>query len=183
MARVQGLSVIGTALILGGCAMNGASSEGPGGAAAPGARAALVDAGGASKGSATVSQTADGVRLVVEATGLPPGAHGLHLHMVGRCDGPDFKSAGPHWNPTGKMHGHDNPNGQHMGDLPNLIAGADGSGRLEATVPGAKLTGGAMPLLDAEGAAIVIHAAVDDYRTDPSGNSGARLACGVFGAA
>lgn len=180
MPRSNSLAAIATALMLGGCAMNGAPSEA---AAAASARAALVDATGASKGSATVSETANGVRLVIEASGLAPGAHGLHLHTIGRCDVPDFKSAGAHWNPMTKVHGRDAPGGPHMGDLPNLIAGTDGSGRLEATIPGAKLAAGAMPLLDADGAAIVIHAAADDYRTDPSGNSGARVACGVFGGA
>jgi Cu-Zn family superoxide dismutase len=164
-------------MMLVGCATDSATD----GASASGqASATLSDAGGASKGSATVSDTAQGVRLVVQASGLTPGAHGLHLHTIGRCDAPDFASAGPHWNPTAKMHGRDNPAGLHMGDLPNLIVGTDGTGRLEATVTGAKLTGGTMPLLDSDGAAIVVHAAADDYKTDPSGNSGARVACGVF---
>lgn len=104
----------------------------------------------------------------------------VSIYTIGRCDTPGFTSAGPHWNPTGKMHGRDAPNGPHMGDLPNLIAGTDGNGRLEATIPGARLEGGATPLLDADGAAIVIHATADDCRTDPSGNSGARIACGAF---
>jgi Cu-Zn family superoxide dismutase len=164
-------------MMLVGCATDSATD---GDSSSGQASATLSDAGGASKGSATVSDTAQGVRLVVQASGLTPGAHGLHLHTVGRCDAPAFASAGPHWNPTAKMHGRDNPAGLHMGDLPNLIVGTDGTGRLEATVTGAKLTGGAMPLLDSDGAAIVVHAAADDYKTDPSGNSGARVACGVF---
>lgn len=165
---------------LGACAMTGSkpvASEAP-----ATARAELRDAGGASKGSATVSVVSGGVRLVIDASGLPAGAHGFHIHSAGKCDAPDFATAGPHWNPTGKTHGRDAPGGMHMGDLPNLIVGTDGSGRLEATIPGAAISGGATPLLDADGAAIVIHAGADDYKTDPSGNSGARVACGVFAA-
>ncbi len=179
MPRLSKLALLCGAMILGGCVANEAAPD----SASPtavGASAALTDATGASKGTATVTETTDGLRLVVDASGLAPGAHGLHLHTVGRCDGPDFTTAGPHWNPTAKMHGRDAPNGPHMGDLPNLIADTDGRGRLEATVAGGRLTGGSMPLLDGDGAAIVIHAAADDYRTDPSGNSGARVACGVF---
>jgi Cu-Zn family superoxide dismutase len=182
MPRFSLIALSGVTMILGGCAMDSATSGSASAPAAASASAALKDAGGASKGMATVSDTSEGVRLVVEANGLAPGAHGLHLHTVGRCDGPGFSSAGPHWNPTGKMHGRDNPAGLHLGDLPNLIVGTDGSGRLEATISGAKLTGGSMPLLDADGAAIVVHAMADDYKTDPSGNSGARVACGVFAA-
>jgi len=118
----------------------------------------------------------------VAATGLPPGPHGAHLHAVGRCDPPDFSSAGPHWNPTNRQHGTDNPAGPHMGDMPNLTAAQDGSGTIDFTVRGATMQGGQQALLDADGAALVIHADADDYRTDPSGNSGGRIACAVIGA-
>ena len=157
----------------------------PGGGVNPppaGATAHLADAQGAPHGTVTVTQTAKGLRLVIEATGLPAGEHGFHVHTVGRCDAPDFATAGAHWNPTGKKHGHDAPGGQHMGDLPNLVIGADGTGRLETLILGGAVASGETPLLDTDGAAIVIHAAADDYRTDPSGNSGARIACGVFAA-
>jgi Cu-Zn family superoxide dismutase len=96
--------------------------------------------------------------------------------MVGRCDAPDFTSAGGHWNPTQKKHGTMNPQGPHQGDLPNLVIGSDGRGTIGAVIPGATLAG----LLDADGAAMVIHAGPDDLMTDPSGNSGGRIACGVF---
>ena len=180
MRRLTTIALSSLTMIVGGCATKDMATGSAGTPAAGSATAALRDAGGASKGMATVSQTVEGVRVVVEATGLTPGAHGLHFHTVGRCDPPDFASAGAHWNPTGKMHGRDNPAGLHWGDLPNLIVGTDGSGRLEATISGAKLGSGSTPLLDADGAAIMIHAAADDYKTDPSGNSGARVACGVF---
>lgn len=147
---------------------------------APAAVATLADAQGNPRGTATVTETGHGLRLVVQGSGLPAGPHGLHIHMVGKCDAPDFTTAGSHWNPTAKQHGRDNPAGAHMGDFPNLDASADGSGTVEADLHGAALTSGAAPLLDADGAAIVIHATADDYRTDPTGNSGGRIACGVF---
>ncbi len=119
----------------------------------------------------------DGRRTVikVEAEGLPYGVHGIHLHAVGRCDGPDFKSAGAHWNPAGKQHGHDNPQGAHLGDLRNLEAGADGRATASFTVDG--------DMGDADGTSLVIHAKPDDNKTDPSGNSGGRIACAVLVAA
>jgi Cu-Zn family superoxide dismutase len=119
------------------------------------------------------------VEVRVQAAGLPAGHYGVHLHAVGRCEGPAFASAGPHWNPAGRQHGSLNPAGHHLGDLPNLDVDADGSGRLEYAVAGASLSG-ADGLFDADGTALVIHAAADDYRTDSSGNSGARIACGVL---
>jgi Cu-Zn family superoxide dismutase len=170
---------LSAAIAMSGCV---ADRAGSGGAAANSARATLLDATGATKGTATISETASGLRLVVEGTGLPQGAHGLHIHGVGKCEAPGFTTAGSHWNPAGKMHGRDAPGGAHMGDLPNLIVGTDGRGRAEAVIAGGRLTGGAMPLLDPDGAAIVVHATADDYRTDPSGNSGARIACGIFAA-
>jgi Cu-Zn family superoxide dismutase len=127
------------------------------------------------------SQVGDGIRIRIDATGLAAGSYGAHVHAVGRCDPPDFASAGPHWNPTGAEHGKNNPRGMHKGDLPNLLVGADGRGTLEMTVSGASLGGGNLNMLDADGASVVIHERADDYRTDPSGNSGGRRACGVFG--
>jgi Cu-Zn family superoxide dismutase len=143
--------------------------------------AELRDRSGAARAQARVEPAGDSLRVRVEAAGLAPGAYGAHIHSVGRCDAPDFASAGPHWNPTGVKHGKDNPQGMHKGDLPNLLVGADGRGSFEYTVPNATIEGrGPNPVLDADGAALVIHAAADDFRTDPSGNSGARIACGVL---
>ena len=110
--------------------------------------------------------------LTIEATGLAPGRHGLHLHAVGRCEGSDFASAGPHWNPANRKHGSENPEGPHDGDLPNLEVGANGRGSATMTIDPHSV--------DDDGAALVIHASPDDYRTDPSGNSGARVACAAF---
>jgi len=146
------------------------------------ARAEIKDANGRTVAHATLTQEADGLRLrVTGASGLPEGVHGIHIHTTGRCDGPDFASAGGHWNPTGHQHGSLNPQGQHMGDLPNFAIDHRGHGSLEATIAGGMLHGGANPLLDADGAAVVVHAGSDDYRTDPAGNSGGRIACGVIG--
>ena len=118
-------------------------------------------------------------RATLNVTGMPAGEHGAHLHTVGRCDAPDFTTAGGHLNPLGKKHGTHNPQGSHLGDLPNLVVAADGTGSL--TIP---LAGTAAELeaslFDGDGTAIVVHAGPDDYMTDPAGNSGGRIACGVF---
>lgn len=140
----------------------------------------LRNASGEQLGTATVSQEADGVRVVADVMGLPPGDYAMHLHAVGKCEGPGFTSAGPHFNPGMKQHGHLNPAGEHAGDLPNITIGRDGRGHLAADRPGFTLAGGETPLLDADGAAVVLHAAADDYRSDPAGNAGARVACGVL---
>lgn len=174
------------AILVGGCTTDGmgsGSAGAAGGTAGASATATLRDAGGAEKGMATFRQEGTALRVSVTAAGMTPGPKGLHFHMTGKCDAPDFTTAGGHWNPSAMKHGKDSGVGPHMGDLPNIDIGADGTGRIETTVPAATLTGGTMPLLDADGAAIIIHAGPDDYRTDPSGNSGARLACGVVTAA
>ena len=139
------------------------------------------DAGGITMARATASEVGDSIRVRVEAMGMRAGTYGAHVHTTGRCDAPDFASAGPHWNPTGQKHGKNNPQGMHKGDLPNLAVGTDGRGSFEVTIPGGSIGSGPNPLLDADGAAVVIHASADDYRTDPSGNSGGRIACGVLG--
>lgn len=164
----------------------GAGDSGPPAAVStigpPRLTADLSDAKGRTRARATVETEGDSLRVNVEAMGMSPGSYGAHLHSVGRCDAPGFESAGPHWNPTGRMHGKDNPKGMHKGDLPNLMVGTDGRGSFEYTIPNAGLSG-MLPtsLIDGDGAAVVIHAAPDDFRTDPSGNSGARIACGVLG--
>lgn len=149
-------------------------------AAMPVASGQLVAGDGAARGSATVTQAANGLQVSVKAMGVTPGLHAVHVHMVGQCTAPDFTSAGGHWNPTGRKHGKDNPAGMHMGDMPNMMVGPDGTGELDYVIPHGQLTGGAMPLLDADGAAIVIHAKADDNVTDPAGNAGGRIACAVL---
>lgn len=142
-------------------------------------RFALADTQGRSVADASLEQAAGGVQISLTTTAMPAGRYGLHLHTVGRCDAPSFESAGAHWNPTAAQHGRDNPAGAHLGDLPNLEIGADGRGAVTYTLANAAMEGGANPLRDPDGTALVIHAAADDYKTDPSGNSGARIACGV----
>ncbi|MEI6486925.1 MAG: superoxide dismutase family protein [Sphingomonadales bacterium] len=140
----------------------------------------LLTAQGNTLGEVELLQKADGVQLIASVKGLPAGLYGLHLHAVGQCAGPDFTSAGPHFNPAGKAHGRDNPMGAHAGDLPNIEVDAKGAGMLNTELPGLRLKDGAAPLIDADGAAVVLHAKADDYRTDPSGNAGSRIACGVI---
>lgn len=139
----------------------------------------LSDAQGAAKARATLKQQGGSVRVTVAATSMAPGVYGAHVHTVGRCDAPDFTTAGGHWNPTSRQHGRSNPAGAHLGDLRNLEVGPDGRGSVSFVMEGAGLADGPRPMLDADGAAVIVHAAADDYRTDPSGNSGARIACGV----
>jgi Cu-Zn family superoxide dismutase len=147
-----------------------------GGANRAQAEAPLFDAAGKLSGRAIISEAQDGLWLDVTANGITPGAHGLHVHAVGRCDAPDFATAGPHWNPTAHEHGRKNPNGTHLGDAPNLIADAAGKGRLKSWLSAGVLSA----LMDADGAAVVVHADPDDEMTDPSGKSGKRILCGVL---
>jgi Cu-Zn family superoxide dismutase len=143
------------------------------------AHAQLRNAAGHTVGSATFTQVGKGIRVVLEVQGLPPGVKAVHVHAVGRCDPPDFATAGSHFNPQGRQHGAKNPEGPHAGDLPNVSVGADGRGRLESTTELLTLQRSPNSLFDANGSAVVVHAAPDDFRTDPTGNSGARIACGV----
>jgi Cu-Zn family superoxide dismutase len=176
MNRVGWIAISAAALALAGCAKDRGEVGQP--LAQPGrsAVAVLHDAKGAEVGRATASEVQGGLRVTLEVHGLPPGDHGAHLHTVGRCDPPDFASAGGHWNPLGAHHGALNPAGPHMGDLPNLVVATDGRATLGVNVPGATMEG----LLDADGSAMVVHAGRDDMMSDPSGNSGGRIACGVF---
>jgi Cu-Zn family superoxide dismutase len=140
------------------------------------AQADIKNPAGETIGTAVAEEVDGTIRVMVEAGGLPEGPHGTHVHTVGKCDAPDFTSAGPHWNPTSHQHGKENPQGPHAGDMPNLNLAAGGRDRTIFTLP----AGSFAQLLDQDGASIVIHANADDYKTDPSGNSGGRIACGVF---
>jgi Cu-Zn family superoxide dismutase len=146
------------------------------------ARASISTADGTVVGDATATETPEGLRIAVSGVGMPAGTKGIHIHTVGKCDAPDFTTAGAHWNPTNRQHGMENPQGQHAGDLPNLVVAENGTASLEFTVAGATMSEGANALLDADGGAIVVHADPDDMKTDPSGESGGRIACGVFSA-
>lgn len=152
------------------------------GAARPGgAETSLRNAQGQVVGDAVARRQGGVVKVRLTVRGFAPGMHGVHLHQAGRCEAPDFASAGPHWNPAARQHGRLNPQGPHLGDLPNLEVRDNGTGRVDFDVPvPSGPAAGVNPLLDADGTSIVIHASADDERTDPSGNSGARIACGVF---
>jgi Cu-Zn family superoxide dismutase len=135
---------------------------------------------GMSHGTLRLSRTGGGVRVAGTLIGLPPGTHGIHFHQVGRCDPPDFASAGAHLNPTGALHGLENPLGPHAGDLPNLAVNAAGEAVVDLTTARVTLDEERQRgLFAGDGTALVIHGNVDDQRTDPSGNSGDRIACGV----
>jgi len=144
------------------------------------AKADLLNAKGAPVGSAEFTEKANGVQLDLKVSGLPPGLHGFHIHAVGRCEAPDFTSAGAHFNPEGKQHGWDNPMGHHLGDLQNLDVRPDGTAKVRVLIPDATMGEGPKSLFHEGGTSLVIHAKPDDGKTDPSGNSGPRIACGVI---
>jgi len=181
---IHHLPLLATALLLAACsgAPEGGNNVTANKAAAvnPSAVAILKDATGKDIGEAQFTEENGGISVAVSASGLTPGVHGTHIHMTGKCDGPDFKSAGGHWNPTSHQHGFENPQGSHKGDLPNMTVAADGIGTVQFTIPGAAIQGGENALLDTDGAAIVIHAGPDDMKSDPAGNSGDRVACGII---
>ena len=144
------------------------------------AHADIVNATGAKIGTATLVPSAGGVRIDLSVSQLPPGTHGIHIHTAGKCEGPDFKTAGGHFNPADKKHGRDNPAGPHNGDLPNIEVGPDGKATTSLLDTNVTLSDGPNSLFHDGGTSIVIHAMQDDYKTDPAGNSGARIACGVI---
>ena len=145
----------------------------------PLARAVLVHTDGSYAGKAMLAKRYGHLILVVDLAGLTPGEHGLHFHTIGTCKSPDFKSAGDHLNPAGHQHGKLNSMGSHLGDLPNVTVDAHGNVMTQLALD--QLPAQLMPeIFDTDGTAIVVHLSADDYLTDPSGNSGARIACGVL---
>jgi superoxide dismutase, Cu-Zn family len=145
-------------------------------------RAELKDKDGKSVGMASLVEAGGGVRIHLEVTGLSPGLHAVHIHAVGKCDAPGFTSAGGHFNPAQRKHGHRSQEGAHAGDLPNMLVAKNGSGRFEVFTDGVTLRAGPLSIFDADGSALIVHAGVDDYATDPTGDAGDRAACGVIAA-
>src|SRR3954463_14325438 len=148
-------------------------------AAAPGAKATLKDAQGKTLGEATLRESPAGVLVKLDLQGVPPGPHAFHIHTVGKCDGPDFMTAGGHFTPTTMKHGLMAPGGPHAGDMPNVFVPADGKLSVEVLDPNVSLAARAKSVFDADGSALMLHATADDYTSDPAGNAGARIACGV----
>lgn len=146
--------------------------------ARPGATASLKPTqGNTASGSVQFHQTASEVVVIAQAEGLAPGAHGFHIHDKGDCSAADGTSAGGHFNPTGKAHGDPAKAEHHAGDMPMLIADANGKAHLETRLAGVSIGSGRADIV---GRAVIIHAAPDDFQTQPTGNSGARVACGVI---
>jgi Cu-Zn family superoxide dismutase len=169
-ASMRPTLVLGSGLILAGCAMMSGESTRPGGRAT----------GGQTVGTATLTERPGGVRIVVQARGLSPRKDGIHVHAVGSCDPPQFTSAGAHFNPLARKHGLATPEGPHAGDLPNLDAGQGGNARYDVTTEHITLQDGRTSLFDGDGSSLVIHEKEDDQTTDPTGNSGDRVVCGVI---
>ena len=168
---LKSLFPVGSIAFLAGCSL--ASPE-------PRASADLHDKNGKIVGQAFFRERPDGVLMRMEVRGLTPGLHAVHVHSVGKCEGPAFTTAGGHFNPMGKKHGLNSPVGSHAGDLPNMLVSKDGSGRFEVRTDAITLKAGPASVFDGDGSALISHAGVDDYTTDPEGNAGDRAACGLI---
>ncbi len=181
-SRSRRIALFGTAVAISALTACGFTSSGPKGPSPRGstAYADLQTSSGQPAGRATITSTGDGVFISAQLRNLPQGMHAIHLHAVGRCDGPGFESAGGHINHSDKTHGFLSASGEHDGDLPNINVRSDGTAVADLYTTKVVIDGGPNALLGGAGSAIVVHSGIDDYRSDPAGNSGPRIACGVI---
>lgn len=178
---VVGVVLLTVLFILGGCGKASNSKTPVSGKSLDMIEAPLINTEGTEIGEVTLTEGENGVTIQVVAEGLTPGMHGFHIHEKGQCAPPKFESAGGHFNPNEKEHGFENPKGFHLGDLLNIEVGEDG--KVDEVVTTAEVTlqrGKGNSILDEDGSSIMIHSKADDYKTDPSGNSGDRIACAVI---
>jgi len=165
--------LVGTLLVLSIGVVLAAEKKGPT------AKADLWSAQGDQVGTAQFKEVKDGVQITLEVRSLPAGIHAFHIHAVGKCDSPDFKTAGGHFNPEGKKHGLKSPEGPHAGDMPNITVDKKGKGKVKVVNPRVTLGEGADSLFHEGGTSLVIHEKADDDMTDPTGGAGNRIACGI----
>lgn len=170
MEKFRAFAVLPAVLLATACAT--------GGSGGPTAEAVLKPTkGNSTSGTVTFKQEGSQVIVVAKVSGLTPGAHGFHIHEKGDCSAPDATSAGGHFNPHGKAHGHPDHHEHHAGDMPELVADASGNASLTARLKSVEIGGGSANII---GRGVIVHAAPDDFKTQPTGNSGARVACGVI---